>query len=60
MTQQSGRWRTLDALLPALQQFRHAMQLMLGNISPEIDIKCVDPTLGGHYTPFPQVSPLSM
>lgn len=42
-----------------MQQFRHAVQLMLGNLTPDVDVKCVDPTLGGHYTPFPQVlSPL--
>ena len=40
---------------PAMQQFRHAVQLFLGNISPDINLQCVDPTLGGHYTPFPQV-----
>ena len=39
----------------AMQQFRHAVQLFLGNVSPDINLQCVDPTLGGHYTPFPQV-----
>ena len=38
-----------------VQQFRHAVQLILGNLTPDVDVKCVDPTLGGHYTPFPQV-----
>ena len=38
-----------------MQQFRHAVQLILGNLTPDVDVKCVDPTLGGHYTPFPQV-----
>lgn len=38
-----------------MQQFRHAVQLMLGKLSPDVDVKCIDPTLGGHYTPFPQV-----
>ena len=42
-------------LFPAMQQFRHAVQLFLGNLSPDINLQCVDPTLGGHYTPFPQV-----
>ena len=42
-------------LFSAMQQFRHAVQLFLGNLSPDINLQCVDPTLGGHYTPFPQV-----
>ena len=44
-----------------VQQFRHAVQLILGNLTPDVDVKCVDPTLGGHYTPFPQVlAPLGL